>query len=69
MPLKVKALSQTLRDAGLSPAWHYTFCLYEFTLRENYLFIKKTKILEYTCLQAALISIKTHSLFCPYFEA
>ena len=28
-----------LRDAGSSPAWCYTFCLYEFTLRENYLFI------------------------------
>ena len=26
--LKVKALSQTPRDADLSPAWHYTFCLY-----------------------------------------
>ena len=32
----VKALGQTLRDAGSSPAWHYTFHLYEkFTLREN----------------------------------
>ena len=27
--LKVKALAQTVRDAGLSPAWHYPFpCLY-----------------------------------------
>ena len=37
--LKVKALGQTPRDTGSSPAQHYTFCLYEFTLRENYLFI------------------------------
>ena len=37
--LKVKALSQTQRDAGLNPAWCYTFCLCKFTLRENYLFI------------------------------
>ena len=26
--LKVKVLGWTLRDAGLSPAWCYTFCLY-----------------------------------------
>ena len=36
--LKVKALSQTPRDAGSSPAQHYTFHLCKFTLRENYLF-------------------------------
>ena len=37
--LKVKALTQTARDAGSSPARHYTFHLYKFTLRENYYLI------------------------------
>ena len=37
--LKIKALGQTLRDVGSSPTQHYTFCLYEFTLRENYYLI------------------------------
>ena len=27
---------------------------------------KNTKFLDYACLQAALISIGTHSLFCPF---
>ena len=37
--LKIKALGQTPRDAGLNPTWHCTFHLYEFTLRENYYLI------------------------------
>ena len=36
--LKVKALGQTLRDAGSSPAWHYTFRLYNSLRENNYLF-------------------------------